>query len=62
MMSIMRDVHIWNLEPAMSRALERLRETWHPRLTSEPARAWFRQLLRVAAKKSLTAGSGIEMS
>jgi DNA-binding transcriptional LysR family regulator len=36
--------------------------TWHPRLTSEPARAWFRQLLRVAAKKSLTAGSGIEMS
>jgi hypothetical protein len=31
-------------------------------VTRETARAWFRQLLRVAAKKSLTAGSGIEMS
>jgi DNA-binding transcriptional LysR family regulator len=24
--------------------------TWHPRVTSEPAHAWFRQLFRVAAK------------
>jgi DNA-binding transcriptional LysR family regulator len=27
--------------------------TWHPRLTSEPAHVWFRQLLRAAAKESL---------
>jgi DNA-binding transcriptional LysR family regulator len=26
--------------------------TWHPRVTSEPAHAWFHQLLRVAAKES----------
>jgi DNA-binding transcriptional LysR family regulator len=28
--------------------------TWHPRVTSEPAHAWFRQLFRVAAKEIRT--------
>jgi hypothetical protein len=51
MMSIMRDVHagiagVRMIEPPREIGAFPYFMTWHPRLTSEPARAWFRLVRR----------------